>query len=640
MLIMGSMMYFVDRKNVPKEIETGIQQLVDEYRIGFGRSSDGKEICFSKDMELSGKGGLNVTRTGEKITVKYGRRIDCFRALGRLFGEGEGRQSSDFSEIPRFDTLGVTLESSRNGVMTVDNVKAFLRRLALMGINVVMMYTEDTYEVPGEPFFGYLRGRYTQQELAEVNDYSDNLGIEMFPCIQTLAHLSQVLQWEESYRDVTDTADIVLVGEEKTYKLLEEMISAASAPFRSKRIHIGMDEAHGLGTGEYRKRHGERRTFDIMNEHLTRVCKICDRLGLKPMIWSDMYFRMGSIENNYYDLEAKIPADVIDSIPENVGLVCWDYFHTDYDFCAKFIELHQRLGREVIVAPGASNWNHFWAALPFAFSTVEPCMRASKDKNIRHAFITTWGDDGMENDIYSTLPAVQFFAELGYADSVNDDLLKSNFRGSCQADIEAYELASKLDSVPCLSNYRHNSNNVSKWLLWDDPLIGLCEPLQEGQSFRRHYANLANALEEVIGEDSGSKRLRFPAQIACVLAMKCDCRKNLVAAYGANRGEELARLLEGEVKPLLVEVRRLWEIHRDMWLATYKPFGLEVIEIRYGGLIARLESLVVRLQKYLDGEITSIPEFETELLKFQGGSADELHHISSYRRIATASRIF
>lgn len=642
---MKNTLYFLDGERLPKDITEGIRQLVDsnEYPLSIGKGSissvyNAEEIFFQPDTELL-KGGFSVWKTAEKINISYGRKIDSFRALGCALG-----QKSDFTQVSHFDMVGVMLDCSRNGVMTPDNVKAFLRRCALMGINIVMLYTEDTYEIQRQPFWGYLRGRYTQNELREFDNYAYNLGIEMFPCIQTLGHLEQVLQWELAYKEVTDTRDILLVGEGKTYKLLEQIISAASAPFRSKRIHLGMDEAHALGTGEYKKRHGERRTFDIMNEHLARVCDICNNFGLKPMIWSDMYFRMGSKTNNYYDLNTNIPQDVIDNIPKNLELVYWDYYHVDCEFYAKFIDLHRCLGKEPIVAVGAWNWNRFWSALPFAYSTIEPCIQVCKDKNVRQIFITTWGDDGMENDIYSALPALQFFAEMAYSDKdkIDEGLLRVHFQGSCQTDIDAYNLASKLDSPPCLKNPKHSNINISKWLLWDDPLIGLCEPLQEGQSFREHYTNLARDLEELInrGNNAGIQRLYFPAQLAKVLAIKCDCRKNLVKAYKKQNKKKLTVLLEQEVRPLLKEVKHLWRIHRDMWLTTYKPFGLEVIEIRYGGLMARLESLIIRLEQYLEGKIKNIPEFETKLLKFQEGSAKKLHHVSHYRRIATPSAIF
>jgi len=413
------------------------------------------------------------------------------------------------------------------------------------------------------------------------------------------------------------------------------MLSEASQPYRSKRIHIGMDEASGLGTGEYRKRHGERRTFDIMNEHLARVCEICKRLDLKPMMWSDMYFRINSKTGDYYDLETKIPKDVADDIPKNTDLVYWDYYHLDYEFYEKFIDIHRQMGKDPIVASGAWNWNRFWADLPFAYSALKPCMAACRDKKVRQAFITAWGDDGMENDVFSILPAVQFFAESAFSDRVNRKTLTNNFRGSCQTDILAYELAGKLDRPEPAKIPDNGSGNPSKWLLWDDPLIGLCEPQQNGLSFRKHYTKLAIDLRRAMTKDSSLKHLSFPAQIATVLAIKCDCRKNLVAAYKKRNRKELQRLLREEVKPLLKEVRNLWLIHRQVWLDIYKPFGLDVLEARYGGLILRLEELIIRLKQYLSGKVTAIPEFETELLKFMDPTATEHYSVFSYQRIVT-----
>ena len=40
--------------------------------------------------------------------------------------------------------------------------------------------------VPGETFFGYLRGRYTKAELAEVGRVAAAVGVEVIPAIQTL----------------------------------------------------------------------------------------------------------------------------------------------------------------------------------------------------------------------------------------------------------------------------------------------------------------------------------------------------------------------------------------------------------------------------------------------------------------------
>lgn len=64
--------------------------------------------------------------------------------------------------------LGVMVDCSRNAVMTVDIVKKFIDALSKMGYNMLMLYTEDTYEVDNQPWFGYLRGRYSKDEMKEI----------------------------------------------------------------------------------------------------------------------------------------------------------------------------------------------------------------------------------------------------------------------------------------------------------------------------------------------------------------------------------------------------------------------------------------------------------------------------------------
>ena len=70
--------------------------------------------------------------------------------------------------MKKYDTLGVMIDMSRNAVMSLDGLKRFLPLLKKMGYKTVFLYTEDTYEVENEPYFGYMRGRYTKQELKEI----------------------------------------------------------------------------------------------------------------------------------------------------------------------------------------------------------------------------------------------------------------------------------------------------------------------------------------------------------------------------------------------------------------------------------------------------------------------------------------
>ncbi len=149
--------------------------------------------------------------------------------------------------------LGVMIDCSRNAVMNTDSVKEFADTLKRMGYNTLMLYTEDTYEVNGNPLFGYMRGRYSKTELKEIDAYCNSIGVELVPCIQTLAHLNCIFKWKE-HQDIRDCDDILLIDEEKTYKLIDSMFETLSECFSSRKIHIGMDKTDRLGTGKYRKK--------------------------------------------------------------------------------------------------------------------------------------------------------------------------------------------------------------------------------------------------------------------------------------------------------------------------------------------------------------------------------------------------
>lgn len=99
------------------------------------------------------------------------------------------------------------------------------------------------------------RGIYSFAELAAMDACADTLGMEMFACLETLGHLEQILQWPR-FASLQEASGVILVDDEATYALLAEMSHAASAPFRSRRIHLGLDEAWKLGSGRYRDLHG------------------------------------------------------------------------------------------------------------------------------------------------------------------------------------------------------------------------------------------------------------------------------------------------------------------------------------------------------------------------------------------------
>ena len=624
-------------ESCPADLKAGLDAIKAEFPHRFGAVQEpGLRLIRFETLAAGATYSLTVEKQGLNATVRYARQIDAFRALGRLLGETGGLADPPFRERARFQSLGITLDCSRNAVFTPAEMKSRLCRRALMGINTVVPYTEDTYIVPGEPFWGYLRGGYSFDELKSLDDFAFNLGIEMFLCVQTLGHMSQVLQWP-AYANVRDTEHVLIAEGDPTYALIEKTLRAASAPFRSKRIHVGMDEAHGLGTGGYRQRYGEKTPFRIFSDHLDRVRAICAKLGLKPMIWSDMYFRLGSKTGSYYDRKTVIPPEAVALIPKDVEICYWDYYHLDPAFYGEWIDRHRQIGIEPVVVGGAWSWMRFWTALPYTFCVTDALMTASKQKQIRDVFFSTWFDDGAECELHSVLPAIQRFAEHGYNDAIDESLLRANFFGSTNVSYDDWLQACEIDAAPGLAKPEEGAINIAKPLLWQDPLLSVFDPQLEGISLSEHYRALADELSRAATRTPNSDRLRFPALIAGALQYKCDLRRNLAEAYAKGDRERLRALADGDLKNLQKAVNELWRYHRGQWLKTRKPFGWEVIEHRYGALMARLDTVSARLEAYLDGSVASIPELEVKLEKLYDSLYDGKATHMNYSRIATPS---
>jgi hypothetical protein len=153
-----------------------------------------------------------------------------------------------------FDNFGIMLPVAYRASMSLESMKNFFRIIRKMGYNQVFLYTEDKMEVLDEPYHGYMRGRYSKDELKEMDAFADSIGIELIPCVQTLAHLSGLAMWGGHYK--IDAQDVLLVDDDRTYTYIERLLITCRECFKTDKIHIGMDEAHHLGLGEHLKRHG------------------------------------------------------------------------------------------------------------------------------------------------------------------------------------------------------------------------------------------------------------------------------------------------------------------------------------------------------------------------------------------------
>lgn len=590
--------------------------------------------AISDSIAEWGEGGINITldkcdsgvkvsSDGKKVTLYYSDLTSLLKGIGIIISKGEAKYETE--QALKYRQLGNMVDVSRNAVMNISTVKKFIRMSALMGFNALNLYTEDTYEIESEPYFGHLRGRYTVAELQELDGYAEKFGIEIIPCIQTLAHLDAIFNWPE-YAPYNDTANILNVGLEKTYELIEKMFVTMKAAFRSKQIHIGMDEAHFLGRGTYLDKFGYEKCSDIMKRHLDRVIELCRKYDYEALMWSDMFFRVCS-PNRGYSPDIQITEDVFNSVPEGVNLVYWDYYRDDPKFYDDMLTIHENFKRKVSFYGGSYTWRGFAPWQPTALKNMRAAFSVLDKHELDVVFCTHWGDNGNECSTFAALPTIALFATGGWSDDLSDESIAEimGIFGASFDDFMSLHMFHKPDMTKAEFVLIH------KYVLYSDVLQGAFD------------SNIPDGLSEFFGKVSARMKensernpkwaylFESMEKLAHVLELKADCGKMIKKAYDENDREKLEYIANEYIYTLISALKEFRYYLRKRWLSDNKAFGFEVQDLRLGGLIGRLEDASLYINEYLSGELEHIEELECERLPFIRGTAGGLTHACTDR---------
>ena len=608
------------RFEVPEELSLGISRLIPLLGIEEG-----------DDLVVSARAAerTSIRLENGRAQILYAKKHLFFRALSVLLEEE--RTSFFCEEDSHFETLSAMIDSSRCGVPTVKTVSRLLDRMAMMGYNMLLLYTEDSLTLPNRPYFGYMRGRYTPEELRAIDDYAYEYGIEVIPCLECYGHMEQYLMWREA-APIKDTARVLLAREEKTFEFLDELIGSVSACFRSRRIHVGMDEAWDMGRGKFMDKHGYVPPFEIFNEYMESLVKITDKYGLRPMMWSDMYFRISHPNHKYCAEETVIPSEVAEKIPEGVELVYWHYGEK-YGCDDYMLKKHIALNHPVIYAGGLWSWIGHFPEHHYTMDCVEKGLRACRDNDVREAMCTVWSNDNAECDLFANLFGLSYFAELCYDSSPSEEKLRRRFKTVTGGDYDAFLLMSAYHNKDLAAGYENYSHRfLGKPLFWQDIMEGLYDSHLSDRPMSPHYAEATRRMAAYAeGEGEWKELYGLAAKIFDYLGVKTLIAENLVSAYKRRDRALLSEISEILLPALREAVNRVHEAHKALWFTHNKTLGWANLDVRYGGVAARCDTAKMRIDAYLSGEIDCLEELEEPRLE------KPLDGFVQYSAIATAN---
>lgn len=532
-----------------------------------------------------------------------------------------------------FKHFGVMLDVSRNGVMKKDTLFSFIDLIAKMGYDTLELYSEDIYKLKDRPYFGYMRGGYSVDELKEIDQYCLKKNIELIPCIQTLAHFTNPSK-EKDFIPMLDIDDILLVDDPKTYEFIEDMIRTAREAFSSKHLNIGMDEAYNLGKGNFQRKNGYEDQTSIMLRHLNKVTEIAKKYGFTCHMWGDMFVRMAN-DGHYLDKKpdvSKLKEQKI-SLPNNVEPAYWDYCTTSQDSCEFFLNYFKNFQQDVWFVGGACCWKGYTPTNYKSLQSCEISFKAMQKEPVSNYLITLWGDDGRETSPFMVLP-VLFAAKEFAQGNFDHEKIKQKFQEELHLSFDDF-----LHFDDSSAGYKNgercfDTDGLAKCLLFQDPLMGIYDKAYM-ELDPIHYEMIAKELREATERNAPYAYLfKEGAALASLLAVKSSLGIKTHQAYKKGK-EELDKLL-----PLYTScIRRLEIFHaafEEMWMKENKPFGYEIVDIRLGGLRSRLLYAKKRIAQFLSGEIDRIEELECEqLLPFR----EESLMVSHYKWIISTSNI-
>ena len=601
--------------DAPKELNAGINHLINEgFNIGF--SDSGYPVKAVKNITCH---GFKIDAKKDGAVIEYDTKARFFYALSNL--AENFKTEFTMEKISKAENIGLMRDCARNAVTSVKGAKKLIMALALSGYNYFELYVEDVMKIDKYPYLGYKRGGYTGDEIKTLVEFGESVGVELVPCVQTLAHMGAIFRYDV-FEPIHDRDDILLCGEEKTYEFIDSIIDFCEKNFKSHRINIGMDEAHAMLLGQYLQKNGyaENRA-EVFMKHLNRVLDICRKHNFKPHMWSDMIFKVAL---GTYKLEAysdtkgkKFDEEFIKNFPKDLTIIYWDYYSKKRSIYDKNFDMHYKITDNVMFAGGVWTWIGFAPNNSCAERTTDLAVKSGLSHGCKDFIFTAWGDLGGETPIFAVLSSIMYAAERLYGDegSLKERLNKrlSALCGNSYDDFKSTELLNKpFKTTKSKFNGRAKDEvvNPAKYALYNDPLLGIADAhiVDEMSGMYKTIARKMKRSADKCGMFSYMFNMYY--LLADALSVKATLGKDIKKAYDDKDDDALYEIASKRIPLAIKKIKAFYDAHRITWLKEYKSIGFEVSGIRIGATIQRLEEAEITLLEYLGGKIEKIEELE------------------------------
>ena len=238
---------------------------------------------------------------------------------------------------------------------------------------------------------------------------------------------------------------------------------------------------------------------------------------------------------------------------------------------------------------------------------------------MKEVLCTAWMDNGAETPVDALLPRVALFAHLGFHKEYDESILKEEFKNCTGGELNDFMELDRFDSLFLNDKRNQEAQNPSKYLLYQDPMLGLFDYHVKASStdIKAYYQEIYNCLSEDCTKSAKYGLVfSFYEKLAAVLAGKADLGVRIKDAYDREEKEILKEISQNEIPDIICNLEEMKRIREEIWMTDAKPFGYELLDVKLGGVITRLKSTGRRIDNYLNGKVSRLEELEETRLPY------------------------
>ncbi|NMB98364.1 MAG: family 20 glycosylhydrolase [Clostridiaceae bacterium] len=199
-------------------------------------------------------------------------------------------------------------------------IKKWFEKLKTNGFDGVVVEIDNKLIFPSHPDFA-AKDALTADEWNDIVKFGKNLGLIVYPLLQTLGHMEHILEIDGKYDHLAENPGksyMLCPSKSSTINFIKDLIKDLIDVFNKPEIiHLGGDEVYGHMDWKGIKKCPicmHRDSGELLNNYLLNLAKFCIGQGVRPEFWAD---------------EILTFPEHIDKFPKSTRFVDWYYSRTE-----------------------------------------------------------------------------------------------------------------------------------------------------------------------------------------------------------------------------------------------------------------------------------------------------------------------